>query len=273
MAKQADFLFELGQIETLARQQTRIHALDPRAKLLTALLFIVAVMSFPSGSLSGVVPFLLYPVIMAGAADIPTGFLLKRLGLALPFLLFIGLFNPIFDREIVIRIGAIPISGGWVSFCSIMLRGILTIAAAIILVATTGWYGVCMAFERIGVPRLFVMQLLFVYRYLFVLLEEAAQMARARTLRSFSGKGLGINVWGTLIGHLLLRAIARAERIHLAMFSRGFDGGIRLARQNALQFKDLLFLFGWSALFLVFRRYNLSLFFGNLLTDVITLAR
>lgn len=269
MAKQADFLLELGYIETLARQQTRIHALDPRAKLLTALLFIIAVMSFPPGDLSGVMPFLLYPVVMAGAADIPTGFLLKRIGVALPFLLCIGLFNPIFDREIVMRIGVIPISGGWVSFGSILLRGMLTIAAAIILVATTGWYGVCMAFERIGVPRVFVVQLLFVYRYLFVLLEEAAQMARARALRSFSGRGLSLNIWGALVGHLLLRAIARAERIHLAMFSRGFDGEIRLARQTRFQAKDLLFLAGWGVVFLGFRSFNLSLLFGNLLTRII----
>ena len=267
MAKQADFLLELGYIETLARQQTRIHALDPCAKLLTALLYIIAVMSFPRDNISGVLPFLIYPVVLAGAADIPTGYLLKRMGAALPFLLFIGLFNPIFDREIALRIGAIEISGGWVSFCSIVFRGMLTIAAAIILIATTGWYGVCMAFERIGVPRLFVVQLLLVYRYLFVLLEEAAQMTRARALRSFSGKGLGINIWGTLIGHLLLRTIARAERIHLAMFSRGFDGEIRLVRQNAFQWNDILFFLGWGGLFLVFRMYNLSLLFGNFLTQ------
>ncbi len=268
MSKQANIVFDLGYIETLARQRTRVHAIDPRAKLLTALMFIIAVMSFPRDNISGVIPFILYPIALAGAADIPTGYLLKRMSMALPFVVFLGLFNPIFDREIVMRIGTVAISGGWVSFCSIMIRGMLTVSAAIILVATTGWYGVCMAFERLGAPRLFVAQLLFVYRYLFVLLEEAAQMARARALRSFSGNGLGVKTWGLLIGHLLLRTIDRADRIHLAMLSRGFDGEIRLARRYVFQGNDLLFLIGWGGIFLCFRLYNLSLIFGNLLTRI-----
>ena len=53
-------------------------------------------------------------------------------------------------------------------------------------------------------------QLLFLYRYLFVLIDEASRMARARAMRSFDGRGMGMKVFSYLIGQLLLRTIDRA---------------------------------------------------------------
>jgi len=56
-----------------------------------------------------------------------------------------------------------------VSFLSIMLRFTLTVASALLLVATTGFNGVCLALDTLGAPKAFVVQLFFLYRYLFVL--------------------------------------------------------------------------------------------------------
>ena len=53
------------------------------------------------------------------------------------------------------------------------------------------------------------------------------RMARARELRSVRRQRPGLKVYGSLIGHLLLRTLDRAQRIHLAMLSRGFDGEFR----------------------------------------------
>lgn len=62
-------------------------------------------------------------------------------------------------------------------------------------------------------PAVFTTQLLFVYRYLFVLIEEAAAMQQARDARSFGRKSYPLKVWGTLVGQLLIRTFDRAERI------------------------------------------------------------
>ena len=76
------------------------------------------------------------------------------------------------------------VAGGWISFLSILLRFVLTVSAAIVLVAVTGIHSLCAALEKLGVPRALVTQLLVLYRYLFVLLDEAGRMDRARALRS-----------------------------------------------------------------------------------------
>ena len=261
--------FDLGYLETLAQQQTAIHRLDPRAKLLTTLILLVTVMSFQRYELSALMPFWLYPIITARAAQLPLAYLLKRSALALPFVGLVGVVNPFFDQTIIMHIGTLGISGGWLSFLSILLRGLLAVFTTLGLIATTGFHGICLAIERLGAPNVFAVQLLFVYRYLFVLLEEASRLIRARALRSFAGNGFGLNVWSSLIGHLLLRTFDRAQRIHAAMLARGFDGTIRLARPQRIRCADVVFLLGWSSLFVMMRRYNLATLIGSVLTQLI----
>ena len=60
---------------------------------------------------------------------------------------------------------------------------------ALILIAVTGFNAVCLALDKLGTPRVFVVQLVFLYRYMFVLVDEAARMVRARSLRTFEGGG------------------------------------------------------------------------------------
>jgi cobalt/nickel transport system permease protein len=269
MAKLDSAFYNLGLIDTIAHQQSVVHSLDPRAKLMTTLVFIITVMSFDRYDISGVVPFFIFPVFIMRAGNLPMGYMLKRIAIALPFVFWVGLFNPFLDRATLMHIGPMAISGGMISFLSILLRCVLTVFAALTLIAITGFHGICMALERIGVPNMFVVQLLFVYRYLFVLIEEASRMARARALRSFSTNGLSFKVWTSLIGQLLLRTIDRARRIHLAMLSRGFTGDIRLARHDHLGFLDIIFFSGWSIVFISLRFYNLSTLIGNLLTKFV----
>ena len=66
-----------------------------------------------------------------------------------------------------------PVSGGWLSFLSILIKFVLTVSTAFLLIAVTSFPGICEALERLKLPKVFVIQLLFLYRYLFVLLEES----------------------------------------------------------------------------------------------------
>jgi cobalt/nickel transport system permease protein len=268
MAKIESSLFDLGALEILAGQQSTIHCLDPRAKLITTLVFVCIVVSFGKYEISALLPFILFPLALVHAADLPAGILLKKLLQVLPFALFIGAFNPLLDRQILLQIGSCEISGGWISFASILLRFALTVFAALILIATTSFTGVCMAMERLGAPRIFTLQLLFLYRYLFVLIDEAIRMVRARALRSFNGRGMGLKVAGNMAGQLLLRTLDRAQRIHQAMLCRGFDGEIRMLRPLHIGRNEVLFTLGWSAFFLLLRLVNLPQLLGDFLTGL-----
>ena len=115
-------------------------------------------------------------------------------------------------------------------------------------------------------PQLFTVQLLFLYRYIFVLTEESARASLARELRSCGSKGQGIQSFGSLVGHLLLRTWQRAERIHKAMLARGFTGEFHASRQTRFGTPEMRFVAAWSTLFIFLRLQNASQLLGSLIT-------
>lgn len=90
-------------------------------------------------------------------------------------------------------------------------------------------------------------------------------MTRGIELRSPGVRGVRFRVYVSLIGHLLLRAMARAERIYHAMQARGFDGRIRPQFTSPLRLADPLFVGGWTLFFAVARVWNLAEALGALL--------
>ena len=256
---------EVGRMDELGRMDTSMHRIDARIKAITTISFIVIAMSFPRNEVSALMPFLFYPLALITFGRIPLGLILRKILIAAPFALFIGIFNPFFDRQPVVAIGPFVISGGWLSFASIMLRFTLTVGAVLTLVACTGMYRLCAALERIGLPRVFVVQLLLLYRYLFVISEDGARMMRSLELRSYGLGTIHLRVYGSLVGHFLLRSMARAERVYRAMLSRGFCGEITIMQRTALRPMDWAFLIGWTAFFVMARRWNLADCIGGLL--------
>jgi cobalt/nickel transport system permease protein len=262
-------LYQLGQLDRLAYKDTAVHRLDPRAKVLTTLVFLVCVVSFGKYDVLPLLPFVLFPLVMASEGDLPLGFLVRKVLIVAPFAVVIGMFNPILDRAVFGQLGGLAISGGWVSFASILLRFSLTTIAALVLIGTTSFTGVCMAIERLGVPDVIATQMLLLYRYIFVLGEEGMRITRARALRSFDGRGMGPRVYGQMMGSLLLRTYARAQRIYLAMLCRGFDGHVRVRARLRFTGRDAAFVLGWSAVFVLLRLYNVPLLVGQIITGVL----
>ena len=268
MSSVASGLSALDRLDRLARLDTPVHRVDPRAKVVTTVVFVVCVVSSGKYDLLSLLPFAIFPVALATEGGLPLTFLGRLLLIASPFALIMGAFNPIFDRDVIAYVGAVPVSGGWVSYASIVLRFLLTVAAALVLTATTGFTGVCLALEKLKVPEALVTQLLLLYRYIFVLGDEAHRMGQARRLRSVGRRGMGWRVYAQMLGQLLLRTFARAQRVYLAMSCRGFDGEIRVGRTLHFGAADLAFVLLWSAAFLAFRAVNVPLALGHLVTGL-----
>ena len=268
MSRLETAFYDLGRLDLLAEKDSIIHRLDPRVKVITTLRFIICVISFDKYEVARLLPFFIFPALLVGIADLPFNFLLRKLILVSPFVLFIGIFNPFLDREVILQIGSLQVSGGWLSLISILLRFILTVGAGLLLIATTGFPAICMAIERLGAPKIFAVQLLMLYRYLFVLIEESIRMIRAYTLRAFSKKKIRYPIFKQLLGNLLLRTLDRAQRIHMAMLSRAFTGDIRIARQFSFRTKEFFYLAGCAALFTFIRFVDISELLGKLIMEI-----
>jgi cobalt/nickel transport system permease protein len=262
-------VLDLKRLELLADGNTPIHALDARAKVLVTFVFIVCVVSCSRYELTRLIPFFIFPAVIIALANLPALFVARKIALISPFVLMVGLFNPVFDHTELYQIGHITITGGWISLISLFIRSLLTVGAAFILIGTTGFAAVCQALERLGIPRLFTVQLLFLHRYIFVLADETCRASRARELRSCGKKGVGVVSFSSLVGHLLLRTWHQAARIHTAMLARGFVGQFHARRQSRFGVVELCYLLSWSLLFIALRLFDITETIGKVVTGII----
>ena len=259
--------YNIGFLDRLSYQSTFVHRLDPRVKLIATLLFLFTVISFSKYEIIALLPFFLYPVLLMTIGEIPLLFIIKKVVLVSPFAIFVGIFNPLLDSGQVVLLQGLTISAGWLSFFSIMVKFILTVSTALLLVATSSFPGVCHALRQLGVPSLFVSQLLFLYRYIFVLMEETMRIVRARDMRSYGRRGTGIRVFVRIVGILFIRTVERAERVYYAMLSRGFNGDMPTLKRFHIEAGDLVFALSVAVFLYIFRFYPATEILGRFVQE------
>ena len=243
---------DLGRLDKLSRIDAPAQHLDSRIKAIVVGMFILTTVSFPRHEIVPLLPLFSFPAVLIAAGRLPAWYMFQKVCIASLFALAVGILQPVFERQPAELFGR-EIALGWLIFGSIMTRSMLVISASLALLACTGVYPLCAGLARLGLPRLFVVLLLMVYRYLFVIVEEGGRMWNGWQSRSFGKGGLPMRLYGEILGSLLLRTLDRAERVHHSMESRGFDGNIRLPAQPALNLRDGAFLVGWAAFFVSVR--------------------
>ncbi|MBU1040194.1 MAG: cobalt ECF transporter T component CbiQ [Proteobacteria bacterium] len=258
-------LHEIRRLDDLAAQDTALHRLDARAKVLVTLAYLVSMLSLGRYEVSRLLPFAAFPLLLAVQGGVPLGLLLRRAALALPFVVFVGIFNPLIDRNVHLTLGPLVITGGMLSFTSIVLRSLLAVTTGLVLVAVTGFDQVCRALGRLGMPTALLVQLQFLYRYLFVLADEALRMLHARVQRCAKNSRPSLHEYRALLGNLLLRTLDRAGRVHQAMLCRGFDGTMPDLRPTSrFGLAEWRFCAIWGLFLLAVRILNIPQHLGDL---------
>ena len=211
-----------------------IHRLDPRIKIVGGVLFVASATILPAGSWIEFATLFCATLVVARLTGLGIAYALKRSFVALPFALaaitlpFTVPGNPLYE------FGGLTITDvGTIRFLSILVKSWVSVQIAILLTATTPFHDLLWALRELRVPRPLVSIVGFMYRYLFVLADEAARIMRARAARAAEGprRSGGRLVWrgrvaGGMVGSLMLRAFERSERIYAAMVARGFNGDI-----------------------------------------------
>lgn len=251
-------IYEMVSSSSAADGTSSVHRLDPRAKWVVTFLFVLTVTSFGKYDISRLMPLFFYPIAITALSGVPARSVLKRTLLAAPFILMVALFNPLFDRRVLLRLGNLEFSGGWVSFISIVLRSSLAVSSAVLLILTSRFDRLCLGLERMGVPGALVTQLQFLHRYIYLLAGEAQRSVRAHALRCGGNKPkISFLTYGSMTGLLLLKTLDRATRIHQAMQARGFDGEVRVLRPLCFSWrKDGIFVLSWSVFFFIARFFD-----------------
>jgi cobalt/nickel transport system permease protein len=134
------------------------------------------------------------------------------------------------------------ISGDSVKAVSLIEKSYLSVVAVLLLVGTTPFPSLMTALETLGVPRFLVLVIQFLYRYLFVISEQAQHMRVAASCRAGSGSRLVLRAAAGAVAVLFSRSYERAEGIHRAMISRGFQGHFPMAAGHQIGWADVMLL-------------------------------
>lgn len=224
-----------------------IHRLDPRIKVLCTLAFILTASLLPPGAWLHYLLLLGMVLIATTQAQLGIGYILKRSFIALPFALAAITLPFTVPGQPLTTIGGLTISlEGTIRFVSIVLKSWISVQMAILLVSTTSFPDLAWGLRSLGVPRALVSIISVMYRYLFVLADEASRLMRARAARSGvsdESKSGGRIAWrarvtGGMIGNLGLRAFERSERIYDAMVARGYAGEVKHFAPPKLVYND-----------------------------------
>jgi cobalt/nickel transport system permease protein len=263
-------LSNINRLDPFRPGYSPVYLLDARVKLLLSLSLIITINLVKPGLwiIYATLAFIIFSIIIISKIQWKSIFMQSLL--ALPFilaalpLLFTIPGEPFISKQLS-GINITVSLEGLSRFLSIFIKSWLSIIVSIILVRTTQFSEILFGLRWLHMPRLLVVIIGLMWRYLFVFSEEAKRLINARDSRSskiIGRKGGGDLMWrskisGSMAGSLFLRSIDRSERVFNAMVSRGFDNEIRLLKQENLRNNEIYFLI--TCLFLLLLILILSL--------------
>lgn len=230
-----------------------VHRLDPRVKVVVTIAFILSNALLPDGAWMAFGLSWLFLLVANVLSNLGITFTLKRSFVALPFalvaitVLFSIPGNPLSTFHFLFWDLTIT-DAGLLRFESILIRSWLSVQMAILLVATARFPDIVHALEHLRVPSILTTIIAFLYRYLFVLVDEVFRLLRAREARSAAAAGVragGSVAWrarvaGNMAGQLFLRSYERSDRVYNAMLARGYTGHLNTINPHELHRVDYL---------------------------------
>ena len=261
-------LYNMRLLDDLAQKDSSVHRINSLVKLLTTVIYLTVVLSFGRYEIIRLMPFVFYPVLVFAFSELPAAPVIKRILLVEPLVIGVGILNPLLDNQRIL-LGNVAVSRGWITFISLFIKSSLAVTAGILLIATTGMGKLASALRLLKIPKVFVLQLLLTYRYIYLLTEEAARMMRAYSLRAPGQKGVRLKHLGSFLGQMILRTFDRAQRLYDSMVLRGFNGDYNTGIKEKLKLKDFAYLVGWILFFTIARIFDIPNLLVVLLTGVI----
>ena len=217
-------------LERWSRGASVLHTLDARAKLASLLIFLVAVSTTAPASQAAFAAYALLLAAALFASRLPVAGILGRAALVLPFSATFALIT--------------WWSGDPMRALSLAEKSFLSGLAVLITMATTPLVQLMGALDSAKVPRPLLLVIQFLYRYLFVISEQAQHMRLAARCRQGAGSHgkARFHAAAGAVGVLFARSWERADGIYRAMLARGFTGRFPELLPARFRWRDAVFL-------------------------------
>jgi cobalt ECF transporter T component CbiQ len=214
--------------EELAGHTGLLQGLDPRVKVISLIVLLVAVAL--SHSLLVIAALYLLALVLAWRSALPMGTFVTRVWLFLPFFTGIVALPALFltpgPALVTLPLGVAITRTGVQTAAFLLLRVSTSVSLAALLVLTTAWNDVLKALSVLRIPDAIILVLGMTYRYIHLLLRTADDMFLSRKSRVVGRLGgtTERHVVGASAGVLLEKSLQLSSEVYLAMQSRGFRG-------------------------------------------------
>jgi cobalt/nickel transport system permease protein len=229
--------------DIFARRDSVFTRLDPRLKILTALIAIGCVVA----SKNAVFPVIIFTGCFAGMVAVRIPLSLIALRLASP----LGIVGTLIILQSALTKGMILWQVNLV-FAKILfskeglLIGLLSgarvlgaVSVILFLSFITPAHQIFRSLHWLRVPKGWMEIAILMYRYLFTLLDLVADMTSAQRLRlGYRGWKRSLRSTAIVAGIVLLRSVDQATRTHDAMLLRGYNGVLPFGPMPLFQKKD-----------------------------------
>jgi cobalt/nickel transport system permease protein len=226
-------------VESWARRASLVHARDARIKLLVLLVYLVALATTPRLTALTASGYAALAVAAILLARLPAVSVLVRAAIVLPFSGTFAIFS--------------LLAGNTAQAANLVAKSYLSAAAVLVLIGATPLDRLLAALESFGAPRLLTLVVQFLYRYLFVISEQAQHMRLAAECRGSGSRRWRFRAAAGAVTVLFARSYVRAEGIHQAMLARGFTGQTRMLASPRIGVRDALFFTAGVSLILALR--------------------
>jgi cobalt/nickel transport system permease protein len=216
-----------------------LHRSHPAVKILLTLVFLVSLATVSRRApllLTADLALLVFGIL---AARLPLGRVLRMAAAVLPFAFLFALFA--------------VLAGDTNRAGLLIVRSYLSALAVVLLVGTSRVSDLIAGLEFLHAPQFLLSVMQFLWRYLAVLSAEAATMRNASLSRAGSMRAIELRQAAGAAGILFARAWARAQAVHQAMLSRGFEGTLPRFRQPRFTASDVMLGVAGSAVVVAVR--------------------
>lgn len=252
----ADALEQALYAEEIAKTDGLLQGLDPRIKVVGLLLLVIAAAT--ARSLWVILGLFALAVLLAMLSHVPMRRLATRVWVGVLFFTGAIALPAIFvtPGEAVMHLPLVhwPITLQGIKAALYLFTRVETATTfSVLLVLCTPWIHVLKALRVLHVPVVFVVILGMTYRYIFVLLQTAADMFESRQSR-LVGHLEGTEqrrLAAASVGVLLGKSLQLSSEVYLAMLARGYRGEVHTLDDFKTQPRDWLALAGFMTVALL----------------------
>lgn len=216
-----------------------LRDISPRIKLILGLSSIL-VCVFSRSPLAPIVVALAMSLAIWRLARIPLVFYMKLMAIPLSFALISALVvaftygpGPVLWSARILSITTSISDQGANLFLLLLARTLGGTASLFFIALTTPVIEIFSVLKSLGLPEVFIELSMLIYRYIFILMDQAMMIHSAQVMRlGHSGLKSSLSSFSMLSSVLFIRAWDQGERLMTAMDSRGYCGRLETMEEN-----------------------------------------